>query len=195
MKEVILFSALLLLLIFPGYSQTKLGLKAGVNWATMDFKNNFANSYHYRTGFHVGASVERSIGEKAFVRSELFYSRKGYEARSIRFPDNKSTTDFDYLNIPLLVGYKLPSGISFYLGPEVSYNLGNTVKPKTKKDFDFGVDGGILYSFTDALSFDLRYTYGFVKMSNVKSVNDGEPLYDGQNRVAQLGVNYYFKKR
>jgi opacity protein-like surface antigen len=193
MKNFIVVSGLLFLLSLPAYSQIKLGIKAGGNLATMEYENSFGIIHKNRVGFHFGGVAEKDIGQRAFIRSELFHSRKGNKIHSI---NGSFLNDSDYLNVPLLLCYRPLSGFSLYFGPEVGYALGKSKDAgNNHRDFDFGLDGGMLFNLTKALSLDLRYTYGLVKMVNIKSVADGDPIYDGKNRVAQLGLNYLFLKR
>lgn len=187
MKNLLLLSGLLFLLSLPVYSQTKLGIKAGGNLATIHYDNRLGVIHEPKPviGYHLGFIAEKAISEKVFTRSELFYSRKG-----------SKSSDSHYLNVPLIVGYRLKPNLSLYSGPEVGYTLGTSKdKENNFRDFDFGIGGGILYDLTRSISLDLRYTYGLIKMGNVKSAADGDPVYDGQNRVTQFGINYMFSKK
>lgn len=187
MKNLILVSGLLFLLSLPVYSQIKLGVKAGGNLATIHYDNRLGVIHEPKPviRYHLGAIAESNLSQKVFIRSELFYSRKG-----------SNSSDSHYLNVPLIVGYRLIPNLSLYFGPEVGYVLGMSKdRYNDFRDFDFGIDGGILYGLTRSLSLDLRYTYGLVRMRNVKSQVDNDPVYDGQNRVAQLGVNYMFLRK
>lgn len=195
MKSLILLSGLLFLISLPSYSQINLGVKAGGNLATVDYDFDFGGTLHHRIGFHLGAIAESNIGQKAFIRLEFFHSRKGSKFQASG-SSTATTMDRDYLYVPLLLGYRPSPRLSLYFGPEVGYTLGKfKEKYNSSRDFDFGIDGGVLYHLTRFLSLDLRYTHGLVKMENVKGIADKEPIFDGQNRVAQLGVNYLFIRK
>lgn len=195
MKQTFILLVLFLMLPLSGYCQHALGLKAGGNLATVKRDNSFGNDDKHRIGFHMGFLAEKDISQNTYIRSELFHSRKGSKI----YNSSSGITmlnDADYLNLPLLVGYRLSPAFSFYFGPELGYALGQSKDDANNyRDFDFGLDGGILYNLTSAFALDLRYTYGLVKMKNKQGNIDPAPIYDGQNRVAQLGVNYYFKQR
>jgi opacity protein-like surface antigen len=187
MKNLILFLGLLFLLNLSGYSQIMLGVKAGGNVATIHYDNSLGINHEPKPviGYHLGLTAEKAVSQKVFIRSELFYSRKG-----------SKSSDSHYLNVPLIVGYRLIPNLSLYFGPEVGYTLGKSRDRENNfRDYDFSLDGGMLYSLTNALALDLRYSYGLVKMGNVKSTADRDPIYDGQNRVAQLGINYMFLRK
>jgi opacity protein-like surface antigen len=195
MKHVFILLGLLLMLPLTGYCQHAFGVKAGGNLATVKRDNSFGTDDKHRIGFHMGFLAEKDISQKTYIRSELFHSRKGSKIYDSSSGMNYSR-DSDYLNLPLLIGYRLSPAISFYFGPELGYALGHSKDyANDHRDFDFGLDGGILYNLTSAFALDLRYTYGLVKMGNIQSTSGTTPIYDGQNRVAQLGVNYYFKQR
>lgn len=193
MKNLIILSGLLFLLSLPGYSQTIFGVKAGGNLANMDFDNSFGGTYKPRVGYHFGVIAEKVISQKVFVRSELFYSLAGSR---VNYDQDKSNYDLNYLNLPILLGYRPVSNLSVYLGPEVSYTLGQYgATIKFKNPFVLGIDGGVLYNLTTALAVDLRYTYGLTNIDKQHVEGFADQGREGSNRVAQLGVNYYFKRK
>jgi hypothetical protein len=135
--------------------------------------------------------------QKFTLQPELLYAVKGGTFQRIKpgtatSPEDRSTevNSFQYLSVPVLLGYIPTEGLTLQLGPEFSYliNAGTTNSPGTKTDL--GIAVGAHYDFLDLLekfSLHVRYVYGLANVS-------GSPTYSYRNRVFQVGIVYNFRK-
>jgi hypothetical protein len=170
------------------------GLKGGLNLsdiAVSHYINPDAEAkYKMKAGPHAGFFVTVEIADDFLLSSELLYSCKGVKA--------VDRINLHYINLPLLVQYKLTDKFLVEGGPELGYlfsarsrygNVGNTWNNK----LDLGLDVGLKYNFSDAMAAGVRYSFGFSSVIN--SVDDGGSNYIPaeekvmyQNRVLQFSV-------
>ena len=85
-------------------------------------------------GYHGGAFAEIKLHEKWFLRPELVYAQRSH-AYAVVFDSTllgitaRVEADVDvkrsYLEVPLLLGYRVSEKFSVMLGPSVGYLLGN----------------------------------------------------------------------
>ncbi|WP_228466565.1 porin family protein [Adhaeribacter swui] len=208
MKKCCLLVGFLLGNIAWSYGQTSFGIKGGVNLTNVDFQKSRGADYQTKVRFNVGALWQKEFNAKLFGRAELLYSLKGTTiALDNAFFRGKGIDEYHYLNLPLLAGYHLTPKFSFVLGPELGYlvygreNFGDNPKNITAacNKFDLAVAAGISYKIKPSLDLEARYSYGF---NNILSYTDYDAngqvvaqVNDGQNRVLQVGVVYYFSKK
>jgi hypothetical protein len=195
----LLFVLVVSLVANSSFGQVRLGLKAGVNAATVA-DNEWTKT---RFGINAGPIAQINIGKMFFVQSELLYSLKGfkYEYEDSTWSDH-ATISLHYINLPVLLGFKPGKNFSIKLGPEIGRLL--SARNETAKidisniyyDFDFGADLGLSYSFKN-LAFDLRYNYGIKKVINLLRTDAwGNPFGEkgfGKNRTLQLSLYYLIK--
>ena len=90
MKKLFLFTLAIIGFTFTSQAQNfKLGLKGGLNFTTLN-GGNISDNFDARTGYHIGAVAQFSLGSFA-IQPELIYSAQGIE-----------NLDIDYLNLPVL---------------------------------------------------------------------------------------------
>src|SRR4051812_40316919 len=159
------------LMCLGSFSQTRLGLKGGLNIAKV---NNLTASPQERYSFHAGISFQQALRTKFFLQPELLYSSKGYSFTS-PFASNDGVNRLNYFSVPVLFGYRVDDRLSIVFGPEFNYLLKSTLHLKSGGPsdisvidltdqyprFDAGVDLGVAYKMTKKLSAELRYYYGF----------------------------------
>ncbi len=116
------------------------GLKAGLNFSSIsevEFTGEDGSTIEElggnSTGFHVGVVLHIPI-KKYGVMLEALYSSEG--------GDN---IDLDYINVPILLTYKIIPGLKAHLGPQFKFNVNSDI------DIDFD---GIEADFIDADSFE-----------------------------------------
>jgi opacity protein-like surface antigen len=179
-------------------AQATFGVQAGANYSFMGYAEEQG-----AFGAHAGVFAEWSLAGDLFLRPGLQYSRKG--TRLDGFVQN-NTLDFklDYLTAPILLGYRIGERFHVDLGPAVSYLLKGRVASDGEDlggeegfdDWDVGLQAGLGYRITDALSIRAGYEHGLVNMTNIQFTDEnGQSLGgidEGKNRVVQLGMSWTF---
>ncbi len=182
------------------------GAKAGVNFATLSKDEGFKPDG--RTSFHVGAVVNIGISEKFSLQPEIVYSSQGFKEKFEEYyPDIgtvsvEHTAKMDYINIPVLAGYRIIDGLVVQAGPQFGILISakedweasgggetqeDTVDFKDDlKTLDIGFGFGAQYKLDFGLFFQARYVLG------VNKVFDYDDANDHKNRVASLSVGYFF---
>ncbi|HEY0580021.1 MAG TPA: porin family protein [Candidatus Nitrosocosmicus sp.] len=192
------FAVLIFAIIFCkiSYSQERFGIKAGVNFAN---KNVEGTSFDTKTGVNAGVMIQFPLGHRFFLHPELLYSVKGYKI------SNK--VNLYYINLPIILGYKITSGFSVLIGPEAGYLENANTNPRTNafniynfyRKFDIGIDAGAQYSLNKNFGIDIRYNYGFKDLEEVTITDPYGNYIDnkiiGANRVIELTLFYFFNKK
>lgn len=164
----------------------RFGVRAGLNASA--FTGEFGESVKpdLRLGPNVGLACEYGFTPALAFRGEVAYSSKGGRKASegtdqsgniVREPD--TVWNFDYIEVPLLVRGRVPTGGSiapfFELGPTVSFALRGLVEPGTPgvadvtvtgdmKTVDLGFGAGLGVEFgtgVGRLGLEARYLRGF----------------------------------
>ena len=155
-----------------------LGIKAGANWADMDFEDVDTKTV---TDFHVGAYVNLNFSEKFGITPEVLYTANG-----TTWEDTK--VDFDYIAIPVMFRFKPISLLSIEAGPQFSFltkaeveGVGD-VKDQMKNN-DFGLAFGAGLHLPMGFNAGARYVLGFTNVSDVSE----ESI---KNRTFQLYVGW-----
>jgi hypothetical protein len=192
----IFLSILFSLAGYLGYSQVSFGVKSGINIATTKDLIEFPKN---RIGWYVGGFGVIPLHKKFFLQIELLYSSKGQRTDKISGAQDKSITRLNYLNIPILFGYKIDRKTFFVLGPEIGWltsaqlkysgdfmNVSKNYPPK----FDMAIDIGVNYMIIKKIGAEVRYSYGFNTIYTVDAVGNRNVETKGANRVFQIGLNY-----
>lgn len=108
MKKLIITLLFAAGVISCAYAQKpSFGFKAGLNFPTLSSDIDSEDA----TGFHAGAILHVPI-KKLGVMAEATYSKEG----------NKKL-DLGYVNVPLMLTYKLVPGLRLHLGPQFKINV------------------------------------------------------------------------
>lgn len=191
------------IIIIPtfSYSQVCFGIKSGINIATTKNLIEFPKN---RIGWYAGASAIIQLHKNFFLQPELLYSSKGERTDKIIGAQDKSVSRLNYLNVPILIGYKIDRKTVFVLGPEIGWltsaqlkyyngkfmNVSKNYPPK----FDLGLDIGITYNIIKRIGMEVRYNYGFNTLYTVDASGNRNVETTGANRVFQIGITYLFNK-
>lgn len=190
--------------------KVKVGLKAGLNLASLTFDENELNSSD-KTGFTGGFMVEIPMTKNFALQPELLYNQQGGKT-SFSDPDvnnshYKSTIRLNYLNIPVMLKYYLMQGVSVQAGPQIGILLkannkyqDNFLGYENKESFnlkkyttgiDTAVNFGLGYQFKDNFYTDIRYNISY---ANVFKEGDSNHFIDNdmKNRVLQITIGYLF---
>lgn len=199
-KKLLLILSFLLISCF-GYSQVSFGVKSGINIATTKNLLEFPKN---RIGWYAGGTAIIPLYKKFFLQPELIFSSKGERTDKITGAQDKSVTRLNYLNVPILFGYKIDGKTLFVLGPEIGWltsaqlkyyagefmNVSKNYPPK----FDIGLDIGIRYNIIKRIGTEVRYNYGFNTLYTVDAAGNRNVETTGANRVFQIGITYLFNK-
>ncbi|MBL7745573.1 MAG: PorT family protein, partial [Chitinophagaceae bacterium] len=142
--------------------------------------------YRSKAGIYFGGFAALELTERLSAKAEMFYSVQG-----ARWDDDNEKTMMDYLQIPVLVKYKIASGFYAEAGPQVGFLLkakdndeGDeySIKEFVKKN-DVSLVVGAGYDINKHIGVNARYNAGLVK------------FYEGEkNSVFQVGLTYTFGK-
>ncbi len=178
-----------------GFSEVKKGvinLKLGVNSATitnMSYEGITDDYFKKRTGFFFGVGFDLKYNENLTFQPELLYTQKG-----VKFEYNytesgaqaklNSTISLSYLEIPMLIKYKIPTeglNISVYGGPYVAKRVSSKIKTEVKLSYE----GETLADETDTedISDDIKGT----DMGIVFGVEGMAPI---MGYKALIGIRY-----
>ncbi len=168
------------------------GVKGGVNFATVT--GDDIDSPDSRTSFHVGALAEFPISDMFSIQAEALYSGKGFDFEFEGTDGDNAELQLDYIDVPVLAKIYVTEGLSFEVGPQLSFLVNEEVDLNPNSDdgdfvldeaesFDFGVAGGVSFITNMGLFATGRYTLG---------LSDVYQDADIHHSVFQLGVGYKF---
>ena len=216
----------LMTLAQPSAGSFSLIPRLGVNFANMTndevvvdlMQQEHTLKSRIKPGLMVGFDAEYQATSDLFMSLGLQYSRQGS-----RFPDFERKdgelvegysdwhTDLDYLNVPLLFGYRIGKGFSVKAGLQLGLLLGgkekmsytditildggtrkqgNAVPLETDvkdvyKSVDLSIPLALSYEFENVI-LDARYNFGLSRIHQLDVVKS-------RNSVIQLSVGYRFQ--
>ena len=142
----------------------------------------------YKTAFNLGG-IYRLRYKRFVAQPELLYSVKGGSLRRLGTNEQTVRNNFNYISLPILLGWVPTEGLVLQAGPEFSYAINTPNGPGKKQDT--GIAIGAHYDFLDMaekFSLHLRYIHG---LNNVSS----NPLVEYRNRTFQVSLVYNFYKK
>lgn len=194
MKKLIFSAILLCGIVFSGYSQNAgFGIKAGLSSTEVDFQRDEFIPQDAQTGYHVGI-FGRFGGAGFFVQPELLFTQtSGKFNFGNSDPEAEFEAEFNRLDIPVMVGFRLLKVIRLQAGPIASLNIdsklkeaGSTVGDAEFKNATLGYQAGLGIDIGN-LSIDGRYEGGLSKWSE----NIGS--FSTDNRINQWVLSVGFK--
>jgi hypothetical protein len=176
------------------------GVKAGVNWANLNFDGEDANvNFDQRTGFAGGLFMVWPGNSKAALQVEALYSQKG---TGLDNEEGKGALKVDYLDIPVLARFSSgpANKASFHVfgGPSLGFKMrahatGDFAEDGDDEDigddvetFDFGMVVGAGVDF-GKLTLDARQSWGLSDIN--KDPNDDEKVKTRTFSV-MLGIRF-----
>jgi Outer membrane protein beta-barrel domain len=173
------------------------GVKGGVNFATQrsDQDQDDDVSIGYRIGIVGGAFFTWPMGDRFAFQPEVLYSEQGSTVDELGV---KAKTKVDYLQVPVLVRYRVSRSVFVTGGPSMGFKLRAKASAEFGdsssqvdisefvEDFDLGiaVGGGMEFG---RYAVEGRYTFG---LSNISADEDNEEKI--RNRVISIlgGVRF-----
>ncbi len=107
------------------YSQeSKFGVKAGINFASVG--GSSSDDVSPLTGFHIGGLYRIDIGKGFDFQPELLYSLQGAHLETSTTRNEKKVTakgkiKLHYINVPFMVGYEAFKNFRLEAGPQVGF--------------------------------------------------------------------------
>lgn len=216
----------LMTLAQPSAGSFSLIPRLGVNFANMTndevvvdlMQQEHTLKSRIKPGLMVGFDGEYQATSDLFMSLGLQYSRQGsrfpdFERKDGEFVEGYSDwhTDLDYLNVPLLFGYRIAKGFSVKAGLQLGLLLGgkekmsytditildggtrkqgNAVPRETDvkdvyKSVDLSIPLALSYEFENVI-LDARYNFGLTRIHQLDAVKS-------RNSVIQLSVGYRFQ--
>jgi hypothetical protein len=201
MRVKIFFAAVLLLFVHFVQAQ-RFGIKGGVNFANVAISTSGVSiSPSSITGFQAGPVIECNLNNSLYLNSGVLYSLKGFKIKS---GTDKMQETFNYLEIPVNVAYKFPTGgnMDFFIqaGPYLAYAAsGKTKLNDVSVDLDFKEQG--IKRFDYGLGFGAGLDLGALVASinyqlGLNNLNDDSTTEGSiKNKVFQVSLAYMFGKK
>lgn len=207
-KNKILQFTLITLLISLGMIQhtlaqwnTRAGIKGGLNASNLYVEN--VDDENARIGFHAGLYGQIVTSEFIALQAELLYSTKGSEDYyNDGLFNQKVKYNLNYIDLPLLLVFKLGEVVELHAGGYASYLLGANISYEGDfangedevdrdhlKSHDLGFSGGVGVNF-GAIQVGARYNYGLVQLAD--SDASRALIGDSKNSCAQLFIALNF---
>jgi len=201
MKKIILAVIVCVLSAVNVNAQATVGIKAGVNFASI--LNENISGVKGRTSFNVGIVAEIETSSTTSFQAELVYSGQGFKYEGGTIENEvipKDTYKLDYLNIPLVFKYYINDGFNFEIGPQVGFLLSSKTEDSGKNVNDyfttasFDILFGLGYKFENGFNVNARYNLGLTDIWKGPTTNPYPYYYEygKANGVVQLSLGYYF---
>ena len=150
MKKILLTAVAVVGLGFASQAQeTRFGIKAGADFASMKVKTEFMGetfeSTASETGFFVGGFAELGISDKFAVQPELLYV---------------GIKDFNMISLPVLAKFEIMEGLHLMAGPDFNYLL-----DAEEDEFKINIGGGAEYDINENFDVSARYSAGMGDVS------------------------------
>jgi hypothetical protein len=168
----------------------RLGVKAGADMHKLQ-GTAFEDGFNF--GYHAGGFVQLRLSEKLMLNPEVYFSQLNLStADNIRqiIPEVDTQIrdiSLKYLNIPLLIGYKLGKGITLLGGPQYGILMSEgdllTNGKKAFKSGDFSLVGGIQIGFAGVSVYG-RYVVG------MNDINDATDQGSWKSQIVHFGLAF-----
>jgi hypothetical protein len=202
-----------MLIAFPFFCFSQFGLKAGLNFANVTNASSINNSNH--SGFHVGLLFGTSSKKIIGSRTELIFSRQGYNYKT---STNTGNVDLDYIMLPQYISINITKYFSIQLGGQMAYllnakadssNQSSSANPYGKmmnyyNRFDAGYGGGIEIHPASGLLIGARINISVSKLYNFDYTDYSSysnpptpsfiPKVDVKNNLFQIFAGWQFGK-
>lgn len=184
MKKLILSLALLVFAL-TGYSQGfSFGPKIGLSQTKLDLKSDEFKSGDSKFGYHVGVFARIGLGG-LYLQPELLFTQT--QGQFTFDPDDQPIkeyeADFNRVDIPVMLGFKMFNLLRIQAGPIASINVNSEIKDagQTVQDVDFkkstlGYQAGLGVDIGN-LIIDAKYESSLDKFSgNVGNFNTDQRM-------------------
>jgi hypothetical protein len=200
-----LLPVVLLMCVFPMLLYSQFGVKAGVNFAKVTKASNI--NAENTAGFHAGVFLAPQSKGIIGFRTELIYSRQGYDFKS---GTTTGSVKLDYILLSQLMQINITKYVSLQVGAQMAFLLNakaDSSKPSTgnaqadkiielMNRFDYGAAAGIEFHPFKGILLGARYNISFGNLYKDPSAVDRRPVFfpevDAKNNVVQVFAGYRF---
>jgi hypothetical protein len=177
---------------FSSFAQIQgvFGLKIGASSSKTVQEGVTPYISRFKTAFHLGG-IYRMRYKRFVAQPELLFSLKGGTFKRLGVNPQIVKNNYNYLSLPLMLGWIPTEGVVLQAGPEFSYALNTPTSHGPGQRFDTGIAIGAHYDFldmADQFSLNLRYIYGLNDISN-------DPIVKYHNRTFQISIVYNLYKK
>jgi len=169
MRKCVLF----LFLCLPAFVFSQFGVKAGLNFANVTNASAIDSKSH--TGFHAGVFLSPSSKSILGSRTELVFSRQGYDYTSGSTTGN---VKLDYILLAQMMAINITKYVQIQIGGQTAFMLSakaDSSKPATGNAtansilsfynrFDYGFGAGVEVHPVGGLAIGARYTISLSKL-------------------------------
>ena len=196
----------IILLLTPFLSYSQFGIKGGVNFAKVTKASNI--DADNTAGFHAGVFLAPQTKSVLGFRSELIYSRQGYDFKS---GTTTGSVKLDYILLPQLMEINITKYVAIQLGGQMAFLLnakadsskttttGNAQVDKLielMNRFDYGDAGGVEIHPYKGLLLGARVNISFGNLykdpTAITTQQNFFPEVDAKNNVVQVFAGYRF---
>ena len=200
MKKVIF----LFILVLPVLAIAQIGIKAGLNFSNVS--NASSINSDSRSGFMVGLFLAPSSKGIITSRTELIYSKQGYDYKS---GIETGKVNLDYILLPQLIGINITKFFQLQLGAQMAFLINakadSTANPSLPPSpysgimnyynkFDYGFAAGVEIHPVKGLLIGARYNISLGKLYK-DAMNGQQPAFtseDAKNNVVQIFAGWKF---
>ncbi|MFH4969133.1 porin family protein [Gaetbulibacter sp. M240] len=158
-----------------GLQGIKFGVRGGFNISNLDFEETPPSINKHRNSIFIGFLVSLGLSRSMAIIPELQFSAEGA---------NDEKLHLDYIQLPIMLQFRISEKIKFGLGPQVGLNIPKVDDNLT--DIAFSGVAGLEYKINYVFFADLRYNYGFTNIFDTKYG------FTANNRTVQIGIGYKF---
>ncbi len=195
---------LLILIFVPGISFCQIGIKAGLNFANISNASSINSSS--RSGFMLGAFMAPPSKSIISSRTELLYSRQGYNYKT---NTNTGNVNLDYFVLPQLMGINITKFVQLQIGAQMAYLLNAKVDSTSGSSssfagtimdyynrFDYGAAAGAeIYPVKNLLigaRFNISFGNLYKDFTNPTTTPSFIPKVDVKNNLVQVYAGIRF---
>ena len=162
--------------VFAFSQEIKFGAKIGLNLSNLrgDYPTGI-DEHNSKIGFHIGGFAEYEINDKFTLQPELLFSTQGntygykdYYGGGSYYDGADYNLKLNYLNLPVIVKYKIIEKLSIDFGPQIGYLMSAKTKIDVTED---SRDPSQNYSVEIDMLNDGTYNVGGTTIQTKASVN------------------------
>lgn len=168
----------LILIVLTSYAFSQghfVGMKGGLSFSKVRDAVFYAKNIDMRKGFTVGLTYEYKLKNNILLGADLLYMQKGYNfdisftnEEGIVVGEGKSHHNYNYISLPLKVGYSIGGKVSGF------FNLGIVPALLTDAYYDISDPEGILPNMDEFKKQDIKESTPNFELSG----------------LAEIGANY-----
>ena len=188
-----------------GQAQIAIGLKGGLNFASLSGTTSANQAFSNRTGYHYGAYVLVKL-TKIGIQPEILFSKQG---QKFTYNSQNYESNFDYISIPVMLKLYLAGGLNLQAGPQFSFlssakgdlinaSNGSVTTGQDMKNFvkssDVTLAVGAGWDLPFGLSISARYNIGLSDINKYtgtsQTIVSSMGTSQAKNQVIQVSVGY-----